>query len=103
MSVLHYGGQNFDELVKEGNVLVDFYASWCGPCKMLGPVLEALAEERKDLKIIKVNVDENEELAGRFSVMSIPTIYLYKDGKIVSERKGFSTKEMLNDWINKSL
>lgn len=103
MSVLHYGGQNFDELVKEGNVLVDFYASWCGPCKMLGPVLEALAEERKDLKIIKVNVDENEELAGRFSVMSIPTIYLYKDGKIVAERKGFSTKEMLNDWINKSL
>lgn len=103
MSVIHIAEQNYDELVKEGIVLVDFYAEWCGPCKMLAPALEALSSERADIKIVKVNVDEQEPLSGRFGIMSVPTLYLYKDGNLVSERKGFHTLDMLNDWIEESI
>ncbi len=99
MNVIHVKEQNFDELVKEGIVLVDFYADWCGPCKMLGPIIETFANERADVKVIKINVDEREELAGHFNVISIPTLMLFKDGVMISERKGFHTADMLNEWI----
>lgn len=100
MSLVHMENENYDEMVKEGLVLVDFYAEWCGPCKMLAPMLEALSEQRNNLKIIKINVDKREDIARRFGIMSVPTLYVYKDGIIVSEKKGFQTIEMLNDWIN---
>ena len=73
--------ENFKDLVKEGVVLVDFYATWCGPCKMQGEVLKKLEE---DIKIVKIDVDEHTELAKEFGVMSIPTLILFKDGEIVN-------------------
>lgn len=102
MALLHLTNENYEDLVKTGIVLVDFYAEWCGPCKMLAPVLEVFSKEHSDIKVIKVNVDENEELSKRFGIMSVPTLMLYKDGDIVSERKGFHTFEMLIDWINEN-
>ncbi|HHT38322.1 MAG TPA: thioredoxin [Mollicutes bacterium] len=103
MSVIQIEHQNYDELVSEGIVLVDFYAEWCGPCKMLGPALEALANERADVKIIKVNIDEQEELTQRFGIMSVPTLLLYKDGVNISQKNGFQTLDMLNSWIDESI
>lgn len=94
---------NLNELIKEGSHLVDFYADWCGPCKMLGPALEKLTSEREDINIIKVNVDEHEDIARRFTVLSIPTLHLYKDGKLISERKGFLPSEMLREWIDDNI
>lgn len=86
--------ENFDELISSGLHLVDFYADWCGPCKMLGPVLEEIASE---IDIIKVNVDAHNELAQKYKVMSIPTIIFFKDGKAVKETIGFKEKdELLN-------
>jgi thioredoxin 1 len=102
MSIIHFTKENYEELVGNGIVLVDFYAEWCGPCKMLAPALEALSKQREDIKIIKVNVDEQEDLAYHFGIMSVPTIYLYKDGAIVSKRSGFHTLDMLLEWINES-
>ncbi len=76
-------------------VIVDFWAAWCGPCKMLGPVIEELSEENPDIKVCKVNVDEQKELAARFNVMSIPTIIAFKDGEPVEQTVGFTSKEDL--------
>ncbi|MFA5407597.1 MAG: thioredoxin [Bacilli bacterium] len=103
MNLIHIEKQNYDELIKEGVVLVDFYAEWCGPCKMLGPALESLANMRSDIRIIKVNVDEQENLARRFGIMSVPTLYLYNNGSLVAECKGFHTLDMLNEWIDTSI
>ena len=90
--------ENFDEEIKDGLVLVDFYADWCGPCKMLGQVLETL----EDINILKVNTDEFEELSMKYGVMSIPTIILFKDGKEVAKNIGFMAKEELEEWINQN-
>lgn len=89
---------NFDELVVNSSkpVLVDFWASWCGPCKMMSPVVDAIAEEKADHLVVgKINVDEQPALAQRFGVMSIPTILLFKDGKQVASSLGFMAKEKL--------
>lgn len=90
--------ENFDDEIKDGVVLVDFYADWCGPCKMLGQVLEAI----EDINILKVNTDEFEELSMKYGVMSIPTIILFKDGKEVAKNVGFMAKEELEEWINQN-
>lgn len=89
--------ENFKEKVLEhkGLVLVDFWASWCGPCKMLAPVLSQIAEENDDIVVGKVNVDEDMELAQAFRVASIPTVILFKDGKPVKQSVGFTSKENL--------
>lgn len=100
MSIIHMENENYDELVKEGIVLVDFYAEWCGPCKMIAPVLASLADARSDINIVKVDVDKQEMTAKRFGILSVPTLYLYKDGKLISERKGFQTIDMLDEWID---
>lgn len=93
----YYNGENFDELVKEGITLVDFYADWCGPCKMLGSVIEEINDP--EIKIVKVNVDEYNELANRFRIMSIPHLKFFKDGKEVSSSVGFIDKEMLEEKV----
>ncbi|NFG24607.1 thioredoxin [Clostridium botulinum] len=86
----------FDDAIKEGIVIVDFFADWCGPCKMLAPIFEELEEEMKDkVKFFKVNVDESGELASKFSVFSIPTMIIFKDGKEVSTEVGFLPKEKI--------
>jgi len=96
MSLIHYE-KDFDSLIKN-KVVVDFYADWCGPCKMMSVVLEELVD---DVKIIKVNVDKHEDIARRFGVMSIPTLLLYKDGEIVEKNIGFTDKETILSWLNR--
>jgi len=90
MSVLHVNKENFEnEVLKSENaVLVDFFAAWCGPCRMLSPILDEIAEERADIKVVKVNVDEEPELAAAFSVVSIPSLFVVKEGKIVKQSVG---------------
>ena len=89
---------NFDETVKSGVVLVDFWAPWCNPCRMLGGILEQVAAELPaDVPIGKVNIDENRDLAVKFEVMNIPRIFIYKDGKIVNDMSGVQSKPKLLD------
>ena len=92
--VKHLENENYQELIKNGFWIVDFYADWCGPCRMLAPVLEELEEN-----VLKVNVDNHEALAQEYGVMSIPTICFFKDGKLVNRTIGFRTKEDINDLI----
>ncbi len=94
MKVIHVGKENFDKEVirAEGKVLLDFYASWCGPCRMLAPILDEIAEEREDIKVCKINVDEEAELASGFGVMSIPTLVVMERGKVKSESLGARPK-----------
>lgn len=87
--------KEFEVLTKEGLVLVDFYADWCGPCQMLTPVLEELAKKNKELKIVKINVDDFQQLAVQNKVLSIPAIKIYKDGKLVNQTVGYQELEDL--------
>ena len=87
--------ENFDsEVLKaEGTVLVDFWATWCGPCRMLSPIVDEVASERPDVKVGKINVDEQPELAQQFGIMSIPTLLVFKNGEKVQETVGLIPKE----------
>lgn len=96
--------EQFNELVLEskGKVVVDFFADWCGPCKMLGPVLEDLANDRAEIKIVKINVDDNPNVARTYGIMSIPSLLLFKNGKLVDQKMGYMAKELLTEWIEKN-
>ena len=83
-------------------VLVDFWATWCGPCRMIAPVLEELSEENPDVKIVKVDVDENPELASQFQVMSIPALFVIKNGEVVAQSLGVKPKAQLQALLDKS-
>jgi len=93
--VVHTDKNGFQKEVldKKGLVLVDFYADWCGPCKMTGPIIEELAEELTDIKFVKVNVDENTELTSTYQIFSIPTFVIFKDGQVVHQFVGALGKE----------
>lgn len=81
--------KEFDEELKNGRVVVDFYAVWCGPCKMLAPVVEKVVEENPEITLLRVNVDENEELSSRYNIVSIPTLLYFKDGKMINGNVGY--------------
>ena len=105
MSEIKLNAINFEyEVMKSDKpVLVDFYADWCGPCRMLGPVIEELANQRNDIKVCKLNVDENPELAQAFRVMSIPTLMVVNKGKIVQTSNGFRPKEEIERMLQEAL
>ena len=92
--------QEFDSEIKQGTVLVDFFATWCGPCKMLSPALEEVAEENPDLLVLKIDVDEVGELAARYGIQAIPTLMLFKDGQRLETRMGYQNKNQLLAFIN---
>ena len=97
MKVLHINKDNFHQEVlnSEKPVLLDFFASWCGPCRMVGPILDEIAEEREDIKVCKVDIDEQPELASRYRVMSVPTLMVLKDGNIVDQSIGAKPKHQI--------
>lgn len=97
MSVIHATQENFDEIVLGSDipVLVDFFATWCGPCRMIAPLLEEIAAEHPEYKIVKIDVDEQRELANRFEVMSIPTLLVFKNGELISQTVGAQPKAKL--------
>ena len=101
MAVINLTRDNFEAEVTEfkGMVLVDFWASWCMPCKMLSPVVDEVAEEVTSAKVAKVNVDEQQSLAARFNVMSIPTLIVFKDGKEVRRSVGVMPKEAVKELV----
>ena len=94
MAILHITNENFDELVLKSDkpVLLDFWAPWCGPCRMVGPILDEIAEEREDIKVCKINVDEEMELARKFRIVSIPTIIVLENGEKIASSLGYKPK-----------
>lgn len=101
MAVITITKENFAQEVLQSAkpVLLDFWASWCGPCRMLSPVVDEVAEERTDVKVGKVNVDEQPELAGQFGVMSIPTLLVFEQGKLVRQAVGARPKASVLDLL----
>lgn len=91
--------KDFDSIIGSGKVVVDFYADWCGPCKMLGPVVEEVSKEHKDITFLKVNVDDFGEIAMRFGIMSIPCIKVFEDGNEIKSNVGFMDKNQFEDFI----
>ncbi|MFH0773596.1 MAG: thioredoxin [bacterium] len=104
MAALHTTQTTFkqDVLDKKGLVFVDFFAEWCGPCKMTGPIVDVLSEEHKNITFYKVNVDENGDLASQFSIFSIPTFVIFKDGQIIAQFSGAMGKEGFEEEIRKA-
>ena len=97
MSVIHIDRNNFQREVLNSDrpVLLDFWAPWCAPCWMVGPILDEIAEERSDVKVAKINIDEQPELASQFGVMSIPTLMVMKEGRIVQQAMGARPKAQI--------
>lgn len=101
MEIIEINEENFQEKVlsSDQKVLVDFYAEWCGPCKMMAGILDSIKEEIRDCKIYKINVDRSPNLAREYGVMSIPNLILFQDGKVIKNEMGFKTEEELKEFI----
>ena len=101
MSVIKITKENFENEVlnSEKTVLLDFYADWCGPCRMVSPIVDAIAEEHPEYKVCKINVDEQGELATTFGVMSIPSLFVIKNGEVVNQAVGARTKAQILDML----
>ena len=95
MEVLKITNKNFEEEILTGKTtaIIDFYADWCGPCRMMSPIIDEIAQENTDIKVGKVNVDENQDLAMKYNVMSIPTIIIFKNGKVHKQFVGVTGKD----------
>lgn len=103
MDIIYGNKKNFDELINNDLVLVDFFATWCGPCKMLSPLLEELSLSKPDLMIVKIDTDQNIELAQKFGIMVVPTLILFKKGTLVANKSGVIPKELLESWIKENI
>lgn len=99
MAVLELNKENFEKETGTGVSLVDFWAPWCGPCRIIGPVIEEIDAEMENVKVGKVNIDSNQELAVQFNVMSIPTLIVFKDGKPMSTAVGVVSKKAIKEKI----
>lgn len=101
MSVLHITKETFEKevLQSEKTVLLDFFATWCGPCKMLAPILDEIAEEREDIKVCKVDVDQEPELAAQYQVVSIPTLFVMEKGKVINQSLGAKPKAKILEML----
>ena len=101
---LEINSNNFDKEISEGLVLVDFWATWCGPCKMLSPIINELSDEfQGKVKICKYDVDSARDIPERYNIMSVPTLILFKNGEILSQKLGLSSKQILKDWIQSNI
>ena len=100
MAVKKLNEATFDEAISGGTVLVDLFAEWCGPCRMLSPVVEELSEERPDVAFYKVNVDEDPVIAARFGVSSIPTLLCFRNGELINTSVGYSPKEEIEELLS---
>ncbi|MDO4499740.1 MAG: thioredoxin [Erysipelotrichaceae bacterium] len=94
--------KEFNEIKNEGNLVIDFYADWCGPCKMLSPVLEKISADYPNVNFVKVNCDNDEELAMEFGVMSIPAVFMLKDGKVVNKFVGSQPESKITQLLDES-
>ena len=101
MAVINVSKNNFRQEVLESEkiVLLDFWAPWCGPCRMLGPIVDEIAEEHPEFKVVKVNVDEEQELASEFQVISIPSLFVLENGKIINQSLGVKPKQQILDML----
>ena len=101
MSALHVNKDNFHELVEQADipVLVDFFATWCGPCKMIGPILEQIADEHPEIRVCKIDIDEEPELTERFGIMSVPTLMVFRNGEVVNKTSGARPKQAILDLL----
>ena len=91
--------KEFNEIINNGKVLVDFYAEWCGPCKMLSPVVDELADEISDVNFYKLNVDDSDEVVRKYNVMSIPTLLVFENGELKNTSVGFKSKEEVKELL----
>jgi len=91
----------FNNLINQDVVLVDFYATWCGPCKMMSPVLDELSNSRS-IKVVKVDIDKSEELVKQYGIMSVPTLILFKNGQMIDKKSGYMPLPILSEWINEA-
>ena len=105
MSVKHIGAAEFEAEVMNSElpVILDFYADWCGPCRMIAPIVHEIAEQRTDIKVCKVNVDNNPQLCNQFGIDSIPTLLLFKNGEVAAKSVGYSNKAVLESFIDKNI
>ncbi len=103
MAVHKITDSTYVQEISKGLVLVDFWAEWCGPCKMLAPIMEELSNEMNEVKFTKINIDENQEMATQLNITAIPTMVLYKDGVIVDRVTSMMPKAQLNNFIQKHI
>ena len=103
MSVVNATAETLREELQEGIVLLQFHAQWCGPCKMLNPIVQSIAEEEQGIKVVRFDIDEDIAQAKTFGVMGVPALFLFKDGKMIDNKSGFMPREKIWDWIHISL
>ena len=99
MSVIHLDKEDFNDVISNGKVVVDFFATWCGPCKMLGPIFEKVSEDVNDVKFVKLDVDKFNDIAREYGVMSIPTLILFENGNELKRNVGFMSEDKLKEFI----